>query len=208
MTKKRYKKDSKTMFHEHIFSILIVSSSAKFNMLTPTLFPIAEYWPVDTVSDAASARKKMMDRVYDIVVINSPLPDETGTRLATDICTGSSSCVMLLVGKDSYEEVNEKVADYGVVIVTRPVTVSAISQNLKIMGATRQRIKQIESRQKSVEQKIDEIKVLNKAKWLLIGYMKMTESEAQHYIEKTAMDTRLSKTDVANNIIRTYQDYH
>ena len=196
------------MFQEHIFSILIVSSSAKFNMLTPSLFPISKYWPVVTVPDAASARKKMMERTYDIIVINTPLPDEVGTKLATDICTGSSSCVMILTSKDSYEEVNEKVADYGVVVVTRPVTVSVISQNLKIMCATRQRIKQIENRQKSVEQKIDEIQVMNKAKWLLIGYMKMTESEAQHYIEKTAMDTRLSKTDVAKNIIRTYQDYH
>ena len=196
------------MLQEHIFSILIVSSSAKFNMLTPSLFPISEYWPVDTVPDASAARKKMMERTYDIVVINTPLPDETGTKLATDICSGSSSCVMLLTSKDSYAEINGKLADYGVVVISRPVTVSVISQNLKIMCTTRQRIKQIENRQKSVEQKIDEIQVLNKAKWLLIGYMKMTESEAQHYIEKTAMDTRLSKTDVAKNIIRTYQDYH
>ena len=196
------------MFQEHIFSILIVSSSAKFNMLTPSLFPISKYWPVVTVPDASSARKKMMEQTYDIVVINTPLPDEVGIKLATDICTGSSSCVMLLTGKDSYEEVSEKVSEYGVVVVTRPVTVSVISQNLKIMCTARQRIKQIESRQKSVEQKIDELQVINKAKWLLIGYMKMTENEAQHYIEKTAMDTRLSKTDVAKNIIRTYQDYH
>ena len=196
------------MVPEHIFSILIVSSSAKFNMLTPSLFPVASYWPVDTVPDAASAKKKMTERNYDIIVINTPLPDEMGTRLATDICTGSSSCVMLLVSKDSYEEVNGKLADYGVVVVSRPVTVPVISKSLQIMCTARQRIKQIESRQKSVEQKIDEIQVINKAKWLLIGYMKMTESEAQHYIARTAMDTRLSKTEVAKNIIRTYQDYH
>lgn len=196
------------MFQEHIFSILIVSSSAKFNMLTPSLFPVTGYWPVDTVPDAASAKKKMMERTYDIIVINTPLPDEMGTRLAADICSGSSSCVMLLASKDSYEEVNGKLADYGVVVISRPVTVPAISKSLQIMCTTRQRIKQIESRQKSVEKKIDEIQVINKAKWLLIGYMKMTESEAQHYIERTAMDTRLSKSEVAKNIIRTYQDYH
>ncbi|MBR5017296.1 MAG: response regulator [Spirochaetia bacterium] len=196
------------MSHEHIYSILIVSSSTKFNMLSSYLFPIAEYWPVDTVPDAASAKQKMMERTYDIIVINTPLPDEMGTRLATEICTGSSSCVMLLTNKESYEEVKEKMDDYGVVVVLKPVSVPAVSKSLKIMCATRQRIKQIESRQKSIEKKIDEIKVLNKAKWLLIGYMKMTESEAQHYIERTAMDTRLSKAEVAKNIIRTYQDYH
>ena len=177
-------------------------------MLSSYLFPIAEYWPVDTVPDAASAKQKMTERTYDIIVINTPLPDEMGTRLATDICTGSSSCVMLLTNKESYEEVKEKIDDYGVVVVSKPVSVPAVSKSLKIMCATRQRIKQIESRQKSIEKKIDEIKVLNKAKWLLIGYMKMTESEAQHYIERTAMDTRLSKAEVAKNIIRTYQDYH
>ena len=196
------------MFHEHIFSILIVSSSAKFNMLTPSLFPVTGYWPVDTVPDSASAKQKMTERTYDIIVINTPLPDEMGTRLAAEICTGSSSCVMLLTNKESYEEVKEKMEDYGVVVISKPVSVPAVSKSLQIMCATRQRIKQIESRQKSVEQKIDEIQVINKAKWLLIGYMKMTESEAQHYIERTAMDTRLSKAEVAKNIIRTYQDYH
>ena len=62
------------MSHEHIYSILIVSSSAKFNMLSSYLFPIAEYWPVDTVPDAASAKQKMTERTYDIIVINTPLP--------------------------------------------------------------------------------------------------------------------------------------
>ena len=41
-------------------------------------------------------------------------------------------------------------------------------------------------------------------KWLLIENLKMSESDAHYYIEKQAMDTRLSRREVAQGIIRTY----
>jgi response regulator NasT len=33
----------------------------------------------------------------------------------------------------------------------------------------------------------------------------MTEAEAQRYIEKQAMDNRISKREMAENIIKTYE---
>ena len=49
-----------------------------------------------------------------------------------------------------------------------------------------------------------DIRTINRAKWLLIEQLRMTESEAHYYIERQAMDTRLSRREVAENIIRSY----
>ena len=51
---------------------------------------------------------------------------------------------------------------------------------------------------------MEDIRVVNRAKWLLIEHLSMTEQDAHYYIEKQAMDTRLSRREVAEHIIRTY----
>ena len=56
-----------------------------------------------------------------------------------------------------------------------------------------------------VEEKIKEIRLVNRAKWLLIECLRMTEAEAHRYIEKQAMDLRISKREAAENIIKTYK---
>ena len=53
-------------------------------------------------------------------------------------------------------------------------------------------------------EKVAELRTVNHAKWLLIQHHHMTEQDAHYYIEKQAMDTRLSRREVADSIIRTY----
>ena len=56
-----------------------------------------------------------------------------------------------------------------------------------------------------MEEKIEEIRLVNRAKWLLIECLSMTEPEAHRYIEKQSMDERISKREVAEYIIKTYK---
>lgn len=66
-------------------------------------------------------------------------------------------------------------------------------------------MRQMEAKQATVEEKIEEIRLVNRAKWLLIECLGMTEPEAHHYIEKQSMDRRISKREVAETVIKTYQ---
>ena len=66
-------------------------------------------------------------------------------------------------------------------------------------------MRQMQEKQATVEEKIEEIRLVNRAKWLLIECLSMTETEAHRYIEKQAMDARISKREVAENIIKTYK---
>ena len=49
-----------------------------------------------------------------------------------------------------------------------------------------------------------EIRVVNRAKWILISELKMEEPDAHRYIEKQAMDRCISRREVAEEIISTY----
>ena len=193
------------VFQERTYSVLIVTASERFTDSIMPLLPMTDYWPVQTASSVAEARRWLADTEFDIVLINTPLPDDFGMHLAIDICTGSGAGVLLLVKNDHYNEIYSKVVRYGVITLPKPTNRQMVAQNLRILCATRERMRQMQARQATVEEKIKEIRLVNRAKWLLIECLSMTEPEAHRYIEKQAMDLRISKREAAENIIRTYQ---
>jgi len=75
---------------------------------------------------------------------------------------------------------------------------------MKLAYATRARLRTMDKKNKSLNAKMSEIRTVNRAKWALIESLGMTESQAHHYIEKQAMDMRLSKGDIAVSILNTY----
>ena len=193
------------VFQERTYSVLIVTASERFTDSIMPLLPMTDYWPVQTAFSVAEARRWLADTEFDIVLINTPLPDDFGMHLAIDICTGSGAGVLLLVKNDHYNEIYSKVVRYGVITLSKPTNRQMVAQNLRILCATRERIRQMQAKQATVEEKIKEIRLVNRAKWLLIECLNMTEAEAHRYIEKQAMDLRFSRREAAENIIKTYK---
>ena len=75
---------------------------------------------------------------------------------------------------------------------------------LDLMAGARERLRKLEKKTLSFEEKMEEIRLVNRAKWLLISELKMDEPQAHRYIEKQAMDRCISKREVAAEIIRVY----
>ena len=193
------------VFQERTYSVLIVTASDSFTTKIMPLLPVTDYWPVTTAHSNSEARRKILETAFDIVLINAPLPDDFGMRLAIDICTGSGAGVLLMVRSDQFDDVYARVVGYGVLTLSRPTSVQMVAQNLRILCATRERMRRMEEKQTAVEEKIEEIRLVNRAKWLLIECLGMTEPEAHRYIEKQSMDRRISKQEVAETVIKTYQ---
>ena len=63
----------------------------------------------------------------------------------------------------------------------------------------------MEKKAVTLQEKMEEIRLVNRAKWLLIEELKMTEQEAHRYIEKQAMDRCVTRRAVAEQILSTYQ---
>ena len=190
---------------EHIYSVLVVSSAEKFVKPMLEMLPEKMFDPIMTATDATQARRKLLENDFDIVIVNSPLKDEFGTRLALDICSKSSAGVLLFVKAEHYADITAKVMPYGVLTISKPTSSSMIAQSVQMLCSTRERLRIMEKKNASVEEKIEEIRIVNRAKCLLIEQLKMTESEAHRYIEKQAMYRCVTRRVIAENIILTYK---
>ena len=87
----------------------------------------------------------------------------------------------------------------------KPSTPEFFYQAAKLLSACRLRVQKLENENQKLQKRIEEIRLVNRAKLVLIQVLKMTEDQAQHYIEKQSMDLRQSRTVTAQNILRTYE---
>lgn len=193
------------VFQEKTYCVLVVSSTESFGTSMAPLLPPTDYYPVVYARSSAEAQRLLAENSYDIVIINTPLSDDFGLRLASYVSSNTTAGVMLLVKSDRYTETSAKMLSYGVMTLPKPTSSQMLTQTLGVLCATRERLRQMEEKQLSVEQKMEEIRLVNRAKWLLIETLGMSEAESHRYIEKQAMDLRISKAQVARNIIHTYQ---
>ena len=99
---------------------------------------------------------------------------------------------------------HDKVAEYGVFTLPKPISKSTLLYALGWMESAREHLRLFEKKSLSIEEKMAEIRLINKAKWLLIRELNMTEPDAHHYIEKQAMNQCISKKIVAERILKTY----
>ena len=192
-------------FTERRYSVLLVSSSPKFNESMLALLPESRFYPVAAVSDVSSARRRLLESKYDIVIINAPLPDDFGTRLALNICDNSGTAVLLFVKAEHYPDINGRVSLFGVLALPKPASSQTVSQSLQLLCGTRERLRRMEQKTASIEEKMEEIRIINRAKLLLMEQLKMTEKEAHRFIEKQAMDRCVTRITIAQSILSTYK---
>ncbi len=188
---------------ERRYSVLIASASENLNLALSSLLPASAFSSVQTVDSINAAQRILAERDFDFVIVNTPLPDDTGIRFAIDACTGGT-VVLLLVKSDIYMGIYDRVVSHGVFTLSKPTSKQALSQALRFLASARERMRKAEKKTLSIEKKMEEIRIVNRAKWLLINELKMDEPHAHHYIEKQAMDLCVTKRQVAEKIINTY----
>ena len=189
---------------ERVYSVLVVSASEKSNTALSDLLPESHYQPVRIVASVSEAKLVWSERGFDFVIVNSPLPDDPGTRFAVDVCDSGGAAVLILSRSELCDGVRERVTAHGIFTLPKPVSRPILSLALDWMAAVRERMRKMEKKAVSFEEKMEEIRAVNRAKWLLISELKMDEPQAHRYIEKQAMDRCVPKHEVAEEIIRTY----
>ncbi len=183
------------------YSVLVVSAQPKFNEALLSLTADRGCYDCDLEAGVGSAKRRLSDREYDIVLINAPLPDDDGVRLAIDRSSGSKCAVMLLVRSEYYPEIFDQVCPYGVYTLPKPPSRQLVAQAFDWLESTRERLRRLEKRSVSLEDKMAEIRLVNRAKWLLISRQGMTEEQAHKHIERLAMDRCVTKRAIAEEII-------
>ena len=174
-------------------SVLIVSGTQKGAAYITELLSPREFAPMTTALSGGDARRLLLRRSYDLVVINTPLPDEFGHELAEYITEKFVSGVMVIAKAELFDQVNDKMEPFGILTVQKPLSRPLFYQALHLLIATQNRWQHFDRENQKL-----------RTKCILVEYLRMSEQQAHRYIEKQAMDMRTSKKDVAENILKTY----
>ncbi|MBQ3417280.1 MAG: ANTAR domain-containing protein [Ruminococcus sp.] len=186
------------------YRALIVSKSGKFTTAFGSLLSV-EQFQKDNVQNAGQARRSVLEKSYDLVVVNAPLNDEFGTRLCMDISLSAGTVAVIFAPSEVYDEIVHKVTPHGVFVIKKPASQQTIVQSLSLLISARERLRSVEKKAGKAQNKLEEIRVVNRAKWLLIDNEDMSENDAHKYIEKAAMDAGITKMQAAQIIIEKYQ---
>jgi len=155
-----------------------------------------------TEEDAVS----LMDKnEFDLIIINSPLEGKTGVDLAVFAAEKYTAGILLAVQNKYANAISAKVEPYGVLVVGKPIVKAFFNQAVKFAEVTRHRVQSLKEENIHLHLKLEEMKLINRAKCVLIQYLSMSEAQAHKYIEKQAMDMRISKHNVAKQILKAYE---
>ena len=185
---------------EDTHSVLVVTKDSKLSQTISAML-VAPLFETDVLNDFNEARRLCAERVYNIVIAD--YADGEGADFAIDI-SGSLGAVLLLAPPQLFEEVSYRVETSGVLTVNWPSDQFYFYNMIKAAIAVQYKAQILSSQTTKLKVKMEEIRLVNRAKMLLMQNLKMTEQEAHRYIEKEAMDRGLKKTAVAEGIVKTY----
>lgn len=184
--------------------ILLISSTVKGGQLLQDMLCTIPGELV-LVQSGAEARRCLTEGDYALIVINSPLSDEFGHDLSLDFVSNTAAGVVLLVKAELFEEVAERVEPGGVLCLVKPMTRSTMLQTVKIALATHARLNQLLLEKRTLERRLEQQRLVDRAKFALMEHAAMTEAEAHRYLVKQAMDLRTTKEAVANQVLSMYE---
>ena len=186
-------------------SALIITSTEKSFTSIAEMLAAHFIFDIVHVCSACEGRRVLLERNFDIVFISAPLPDENGEGLARQVAGRELSQVILAVNCEIYEAVSSVCEKEGVFTISKPINRDILRQVLSLAKTMNARLKFVKSENESLKKKIDYIRIIDRAKSILISSTRMSEHEAHRYIEKRAMDTRSSKRAVSEGIIHDYE---
>lgn len=193
------------MKESSVYSVLVVSPAGRGADFLASVFDAPTFDPVVNALSAGEARRLLSSEQYDLIAVNSPLSDETGIDFCIDAAQGPSG-VMLFVKNDIYEIVSSQCTREGIFVIPKPNTQRNVAQSVTLLCAICERLRKYEKKTRTLREKMDSIRIVNRAKWLLIERLGMTEQDAHGYIEKEAMNRRRTSREIAEEIIRMYEN--
>ena len=184
--------------------ILIVCSKPELIKEIRTLMLQQGYSAAEYALSANEARRKLDFFEPELILINVPLQDELGIDFVLDIADKTDAGIIILTKHEHLEEMQYKLEKVGALILPKPINRTTLIQTAKFAAQSRKSIKGLKLQNNDLEKRMQDRKVVEKAKWILVEKMNMTEPQAHRYIQKRAMDSRTSQIKVAEEIILTF----
>lgn len=184
--------------------IFIVCSKPEVIKELRTLMLQQGYTAAEYALSANEARRKLDFFEPELILVNAPLQDELGTEMVLDIADVTDAGIIVLAKHEHLEEMQYRLEKVGALVLPKPINKTTLLQTARFAARSRKSLKGLKNQNDDLERRINDRKVIEKAKWILVEKMNMTEPQAHRYIQKRAMDTRVSQIKVAEEIISSF----
>lgn len=182
---------------------VIVISSSSSAAETISAFLKENFHCQVTIAESAHNAREIISgcRSFELVLINSPLADEAGIELAEYASEITAASCVVLVKSENYEKISPRADRGDIILIAKPFSKQVLHQVIKAVNTAMRRSYALYEENVRLERRIDEIRLIDKAKFSLMQYRHMTEEEAHSYLEQYAMKNRKKKTVAASEII-------
>ncbi len=155
----------------------------------------------DTFADNGIRLAKKGD--YGLLIVESEISDPAAIRACHAAVSHPTASILFLADETSFsteeeKKAKEKLLDMGATILVKPLKQSAFATAIQAADMAHIRLG-------ALKKKLDDEKVVTRAKLLLMQTLAFTEEEAHKFIEKEAMNSGRTRSDVAYEIIKTYE---
>ncbi|MGB5952270.1 MAG: response regulator [Ornithinimicrobium sp.] len=181
--------------------VVVAEDEALIRMDLTEMLMEAGHEVVGQAVDGAQAVNLAREMDPDIVVMDIKMPVMDGLTAAEIIGReGIAAVVMLTAFSD--QQLVERARDAGVMsYVVKPFSAHDVLPALEMAAARWSERTALEAEVSDLSNRLETRKLLDRAKGLLMDKLKLTEPEAFRWIQKAAMDRRLSMREVAEAVV-------
>lgn len=190
--------------HLNCYSVLVISSSMNFNNSISKYLKTYNFNEVTYTSDLGMAKRTINEKRFDFLIINSPIGTDSLVKYTLEISPVSGPITLLFIKDSIYNDSLEQLTNAGIFVVSKPCSEVSINYAFNWLISAHNRFIKIKKKAISIESKMQEIRIINKAKWMLIENENMNEEKAHKEIEKMSMNLCVSKKEISEIIIKKY----
>jgi response regulator NasT len=179
--------------------IVVAEDEALIRMDLVEMLGEAGYLVVAQASDGAEAITLVAEHKPDLAILDVKMPILDGISAAEEII---STCPVLMLTAFSQRELVDRARDAGVMAyVLKPFTINDLVPAIEIAISRHQQMKSLAAEVADLHERLETRKIIDRAKGILMAALNLTEPQAFSWIQKAAMDRRLTMKEVAQAVI-------
>jgi len=156
----------------------------------------------DVVGEATNGEEAVLlvESLYpDLAILDVKMPILDGISAAEKII---SRAPVLMLTAFSQKDLVERARDAGAMAyVVKPFAIGDLIPAIEIAVSRHRQLKALETEVANLHERLETRKIIDRAKGILMQALKLSEPEAFSWIQRTAMDRRMSMKDVASAVI-------
>ena len=137
----------------------------------------------------------------EVVILDVKMPGMDGIQVAREIASVEDTAVVILTAFSQRELIDEAVDAGALAYLVKPYQQSDLVPAIEIARRRHKEMRDLTDQAKTLEDRLNARKIIEKAKGLLIDTSSVTEDEAFKFIQTTAMSDRKTMVEIAEKII-------